>query len=163
VQGVTREGSGPDSPALAGSTLQYLQGDWSLTRHIADHRARRTGTFAGLAIFRPLPGPAGCGRLAYREQGEFTFGAHRGPAWRELTLVGTPGGAADVLFADGRAFYRLDLRAGHWRAEHPCSDDRYLVTVSVLSAGSFTESWQARGPEKDYDMTATYTRTGRQA
>ncbi len=163
MQVVTREGSGQASQPLAGATLRYLQGDWSLTRHITDHRARRTGSFAGQAIFRPAPGQAGRGQLEYREQGEFTFGGHRGPAWRELILVGTPDGAADVLFADGRPFYRLDLRAGHWRAEHPCSDDRYEVTVSVLSADCFTESWQARGPDKDYDMTATFTRTGRQA
>lgn len=160
---MTSEGSGCASPLLAGSTLEYLQGHWSLTRHIADHRARRCGTFAGQASFRPAAGETGSGRLAYREQGELTFGEHRGPAWRELILLGTPDGAADVLFADGRAFYRLDLRGGSWQAEHPCNEDSYVVTLGVLSADSFTESWRVRGPEKDYDMTATFTRTGRQA
>jgi hypothetical protein len=175
VQDVMREGSPSASPPLVGSTLQYLQGDWNLTRAITDRRAGRAGTFSGQAAFTPVASPrpvegrlpvvsmAGDGRLAYREQGELTFGEHRGPAWRELILLGTPEGAADVLFADGRAFYRLDLRAGRWQAEHPCSDDWYLVTVSVTGAISFTESWQVRGPDKDYDMTATFTRTGWQA
>lgn len=160
VQGVSCDG--PELP-LAGGTLGYLLGHWSLTRQITDHRARRTGVFAGHASFLPVNGWAHGVRLTYREEGELAFGEHRGPAWRELVLLGTRDGAADVQFADGREFYRLDLRSGYWQAQHPCSEDRYLVTVSVLSAGMFTESWQARGPDMDYDMTATFTRTGRQA
>ncbi len=108
-------------------------------------------------------GEEAASRLAYREHGELAFGSHRGPAWRELILLGTPDGAADVLFADGRAFYRLDLRFGQWQAQHPCGQDSYLVTVTLLSADSFTESWRVRGPGKDYSMTATLTRTGGQA
>jgi hypothetical protein len=154
-----------DAPGLplVGSTLGYLQGQWSLTRRITDHRLGRVGRFEGLASFLPVPGGADGVRLEYREQGELSFGEHRGPACRSLILLETRDGAADVLFADGRAFYRLDLRSGHCRAEHPCSEDRYLVTTSVLSADRFTESWQVRGPDKAYDMTATLIRTGRQA
>jgi hypothetical protein len=152
----------PDLPD-GGSTLGYLRGQWSLTRHITDHRLRQAGQFDGQASFLPVPGAADGARLDYRERGELSFGGHRGPAFRSLILLDAADGAADVLFADGRAFYRLDLRSGYWQAEHPCSQDRYLVSVSVLSADRFTESWQVRGPETDYDMTATLIRTGRQA
>jgi hypothetical protein len=147
---------------VADGTLGYLRGHWSLTRQITDHRGQHGGRFDGHASFLPVPGGGDGARLDYMEQGELTVGGHRGPAWRSLILVAAAGGGADVLFADGRPFYRLDLRSGQWRAEHPCSEDRYLVTVRVLSADSFTESWQAHGPDKDYEMTATYTRTERQ-
>lgn len=154
-----------DAPglSLAGRTLGYLRGQWSLTRLITDHRLGQVGRFVGQASFVPSPGEASGVRLDYREHGELSFGGHRGPAWRSLILQAAPDGTVDVLFADGREFYRLDLRTGDWRAEHPCNEDRYLVTVRVLSADQFTESWQARGPDKDYDMTATLIRTGRQA
>jgi hypothetical protein len=161
-------------------TLGFLRGHWLLAREISDHRTRRTGTFIGRASFLPSDAAAGSGRLAeaaeleapgqdpgarlaYREQGELTLGGHRGPAWRELILLGTRDGAADVLFADGRGFYRLDLRSGYWQARHPCAEDSYLVTVTVLGADSFTESWRVLGPAKDYTMTATLTRTGEHA
>jgi Family of unknown function (DUF6314) len=160
VQDVSR-----DAPGLlaVGSTLGYLQGQWSLTRRITDNRLQQAGQFDGQATFLPVPAEADGARLEYRERGELSFGGHNGPAFRSLILLGTPDGAADVLFADGRAFYRLDLRSGYWQAEHPCRQDRYLVTVSVRSADRFTESWQVRGPDKDYDMAATLVRMGRQA
>jgi Family of unknown function (DUF6314) len=160
VQDVSR-----DAPGLpvVGSTLGYLQGRWSLTRRITDRRLAQAGRFEGQASFLPVAGRTRGARLEYHEQGELTFGGHRGPAWRSLILLPAPDGAADVLFADGRAFYRLDLRSGFWQAEHPCSEDRYIVYVTVLGPDRFTESWQVRGPDTDYAMTATLTRTGRRA
>ncbi len=98
--------------------------------------------------------------LAYHERGELCFGRHRGPASRSLLYRPRPDGTAEVLFADGRPFYLLDLRSGCWEAEHPCGADHYLVTVRVLGADSLTEHWRARGPEKDYSMTTTLTRIG---
>jgi hypothetical protein len=162
VQHVGREQADCTGPFTADGTLGYLLGHWSLTRQITDHRGHCSGTFQGHASFLPSPGATGGVRLDYREQGELDLGGHRGPASRSLILLAAADGSADVLFADGRPFYRLDLRSGQWQAEHPCSDDHYLVTVRVLGAGSFTESWQAHGPDKDYDMTATFARTGRQ-
>jgi hypothetical protein len=43
---------------------------------------------------------------------------------------------------------------------HPCRADRYAVTVTWLTADSFTEVWQVTGPDKDYDLTSVYTRSG---
>ena len=65
-----------------------------------------------------------------------------------------------VRFADGREFYRLDLRSGRCEAEHPCRDDRYVGTVRVLGPDVFTEQWRASGPGKDYLMSTTLTRIG---
>lgn len=138
-------------------TLGYLSGDWYLERLISDHRTGRSGVFRGQASFRPS---ADDQELEYREDGELEFGSYHGPASRSLIYRGRSDGAADVRFADGREFYRLDLQSGSCQAEHPCRADQYLVTVTRRSPVSFTEAWRAAGPGKDYELTATYTRPG---
>jgi hypothetical protein len=138
-------------------TLGYLSGDWQLERLISDHRTGQEGVFRGQACFRPS---AEDQVLEYREDGELEFGGYRGQASRSLIYRGRSDGAADVRFADGREFYRLDLRSGSCQAEHPCRADQYLVTVTKRSPVSFTETWRVAGPGKDYEMTATYTRPG---
>jgi Family of unknown function (DUF6314) len=137
--------------------LGYLSGDWHLERLISDRRTGQDGVFRGQARFRPSADEQ---VLEYREDGELEFGSYRGPASRSLIYCGRPDGAADVRFADGREFYRLDLGSGTCQAEHPCRADQYVVTVTRRSPVSFTETWRVAGPNKDYDMTATYTRTG---
>jgi Family of unknown function (DUF6314) len=161
-------GRGPDAarPDLAAGTLGYLHGDWDVVREIADHRSGVAGSFRGHASFRPQPEAADADGLDGRvleltEQGELRFGARRGPASRSLLYYGCSDGSAEVRFADGREFYHLDLRTGACHAVHPCRADRYAVTVTWLSADSFTEVWQVTGPAKDYDLTSVYTRTGR--
>jgi len=143
-------------------TLDFLAGDWNVLRWISDHRAGADGEFRGTASFRPRPdhddGTPDHGALDYTEEGELEFGSHRGPASRRLIYSGRADGGASVSFADGRPFYRLDLRSGHCVAEHPCKDDQYVVTVKRQGEDCFTERWQVAGPEKDYEMTATYTR-----
>ena len=98
--------------------------------------------------------------LAYRERGELRFGSHRGPASRCLLILDLGDGTADVRFADGREFYRLDLRSGACQAAHPCRADQYLVTVTQLSEDSYTETWRVAGPDKDYELVTNYTRAG---
>lgn len=148
-------------PSLPGGTVGYLAGEWDVVREIADHRSGRTGEFRGRASFRPATASARSAILNFTEQGELSFGGHRGPASRSLRYRGQADGGADVRFADGRAFFRLDLRTGSCRAVHLCRADRYAVTVTWLSADCFTEIWRVTGPDKDYDMTTVYTRAGR--
>lgn len=152
------EGSpaGSDTPALPGGTLSYLAGEWDVVRQIADHRSGQVGSFRGRASFRPPVSQPSV--LDFTEHGELRFGGHEGPASRSLRYYGRTDGGADVRFADGREFYRLDLRGGACQAVHPCHADRYAVTVTCLSPDSFTEVWQVTGPAKDYDMTTVYTR-----
>jgi Family of unknown function (DUF6314) len=148
---------------LAGSTLDFLRGRWRADRVLTDFRSGQTGSFAGVAAFTERPadpaGPAGP-VLAYLEQGELSFGKHHGPASRSLLYLPAEDGAATVLFADGRPFYRLDLRSGVCHAEHPCGPDSYLVTVRVLGPDAYAERWRASGPGKDYEMTTTLARIG---
>ena len=135
--------------------IDFLRGDWSVERRIRDWRAGQDGSFHGTARFRASAD--GCG-LEYTEDGDLRFGSHHGPAQRRLIYLGCADGAADVRFADGREFYRLDLREGNWQAEHPCRADSYHVTVTRLSPDTFTEAWQVAGPGKDYELETTYRR-----
>jgi hypothetical protein len=155
--------SGPCWP-IGGSTMDYLEGVWRADREVTDFRSGRTGSFLGTATLARPPGDGAAsslpGALAYREEGELRFGEHHGPAARRLLYVPQPDGTAEVLFADGRPFFGLDLRSGFWTAEHPCGRDHYLVTFRVLDADHFTEHWRVRGPDKDYEMATTLARTG---
>jgi Family of unknown function (DUF6314) len=164
---------------LVTDTLDFLRGRWRIERRIADHRAGGTGTFDGVARFEAGGAEAGgakaggaeaggakAGRieaagiavLTYHERGELCFGGHRGPASRSLIYRRRPDGAADVCFADGREFYRLDVRSGHWEGQHDCGRDRYTVCGDMLGSGRFRERWQARGPDKDYEITTILVR-----
>ncbi len=151
----------PHSPdaggADGGRIIEFLDGDWEVERRISDRRSGQDGVFSGTAWFRP----AGDSQvLEYAEDGELRFGGHRGPARRSLIYRGREDGGADVRFADGREFYRLDLRSGTCDADHPCRADHYHVTVTRLSANCFTETWQVAGPDKDYELETTYRRVG---
>jgi Family of unknown function (DUF6314) len=141
------------------STVDFLSGDWNVERRICDRRGGRVGSFRGTASFRSCPEPGSGHTLAYVESGELSLGSHRGPAGRSLLVVDAGDGTADVRFADGRDFYRLDLRSVSCTAAHPCKADLYGVTVTRLSADSYAETWRVTGPEKDYELRTTYTRT----
>jgi Family of unknown function (DUF6314) len=160
--GSIRPHVGADQPSPArrtageGSTVDFLDGDWNVVRHISDHQTGEVGEFRGQASFRRCPDGL---VLSYHEHGELRFGSHRGPANRSLLYRELADGSADVRFADGREFYRLDLRSGTWSAEHPCRADHYRVTVRRLSPDSFCETWRVTGPAKDYELATTYTRT----
>jgi hypothetical protein len=145
-------------PARAGSTADFLSGDWNVVRLISDHRTGQVGSFRGKASFRPCAASEAGRMLAYSESGELRLGSHRGPARRSLLVRDLGDGTADVRFADGREFYRLDLRTGTCEAAHPCRADEYHVTVTRLSADSYSEKWRVAGPAKDYELTTTYTR-----
>jgi len=162
-------GAGPGSELGAGplvpDALGFLHGRWRLERRLVDRVTGCSGTFAGTAQFAPLGGTAGAGAggnglaaLTYHEHGELRFRGHRGPASRSLIFRGRPDGTADVCFADGREFYRLDPRSGTWRGEHQCGADHYAVAGQVLGSGKFQERWLVRGPAKDYYIITTLVR-----
>lgn len=137
-----------------GGTVDYLRGDWEVERQITDRSSGRDGVFTGKARFLPTTD----GGLEYTETGELRIGTHRGPATRSLRFDNRADGAADVRFADGREFYRLDLQSARWEADHPCRADAYHVTVTRLGADAFAETWQVAGPGKDYELRTLYRR-----
>jgi hypothetical protein len=144
----------PPVPAPA-DALAFLRGTWRVERELVDHADEARGRFTGTAQWAP----AGERELAYHEQGELSIRGHRGPASRSLIYRGCPDGTADVRFADGRAFYHLDLRAGRWQAVHDCGADQYVLSGQLLSAEIYSERWHVRGPGKDYEIMTTLVRT----
>ena len=142
-------------------TLAFAAGHWRIERVLADHRSGTQGRFTGSAtLSEPVPSqpdepwPA----LCYLETGELHFGTHSGPATRTLRYQGRPDGTVDVRFADGRLFYRLDLRSGRCEAVHQCRADRYEITYLALSEDALEELWRVHGPSKDYHAIATLIR-----
>jgi hypothetical protein len=176
----------PDVEVRDVEALVYLCGTWRVQRRLVDHAAGSIGTFEGVASFTAADGSDGLGpaggsggedglshrtgaraartaeaaaALEYHEEGELRLGEYSGPASRDLIYRAGGDGAADVRFADGREFYRLDLSAGSWRDEHLCHPDRYIVAGRVLGPDSFEERWRASGPRKDYEIITTLVRT----
>ena len=152
----------PHSPdaggADGGRIIEFLDGDWEVERRISDRRSGQDGVFSGTARFRPAGDSARCSSTPKTVNcGSAATAARPG---RSLIYRGREDGGADVRFADGREFYRLDLRSGTCEADHPCRADHYHVTVTRLSADCFTETWQVAGPDKDYELETTYRRVG---
>ena len=152
-------------PPSAPDLTDLLPGTWEIDRRVTDHAAGAAGTFAGMARWIPLTtadllagvepgGPV----LAYHEQGELRFCAHRGPASRSLIYLCRPDGTADVRFADGREFYGLDPRPGRWRARHDCGQDVYLLEGRLAAGPVIDERWRVRGPGKDYEIMTRLVR-----
>ena len=157
---VRRDSLGPYRMPLQGNipvpdTLAFLRGRWRLERRLDDRRSGVCGTFTGDAEFAATDDPA---VLRYGEHGELCFGGHTGPARRALLLRALPDGTADVRFADGRAFYVLDLRSGRWTARHGCGADEYAVSYLVRAPGWLEERWHVTGPRKSYETVTTLRR-----
>jgi hypothetical protein len=143
-------------------TLSFLLGSWELRRSITDHRSGSHGLFCGRAVLAGAQGDAqaGAGRARYDEEGELSFGAHRGPASRHLEYVRLDSAAVFLYFSNGRPFVDLDLRTGGWRSFHDCVDDRYELHTVVRSDRVVQEYWRVRGPATSYDAVTTLTRVG---
>src|SRR5690349_18355011 len=102
--------------------LAHLAGRWRVERAVRDLARGDVGTFSGVTVFTPLDG----GGLLHAESGTFTWQGVARPASRTLRfLPGPTPGTADVRFADGRPFHRLDLTSGRYVADHPCAADLY--------------------------------------
>jgi hypothetical protein len=153
--GPYRKPPGAAGARLARGTVAFLRGTWSIERELTDHRCGARGSFTGRAEVLATADPA---VLRYEERGELRFGGHRGPASRALLYRELPGGAADVRFADGREFYRLDLCSGVCTARHDCGQDRYVVSHLVRAADWLEERWAVTGPRKAYDSVTTLRR-----
>ncbi|MEU3146165.1 MULTISPECIES: DUF6314 family protein [unclassified Streptomyces] len=151
--------------------LAYLRGSWRVSRTVRDLASGDLGRFEGTTSFGPLKGdgPPEDGGLLYQESGTFTWQGVPRPAERTLRFLpassrgSRPGGAVDVRFADGRSFHRLDLSAGRYVADHPCSADLYRGEFTVRDEEHWRTVWRVRGPAKDLVLDTGYVRVGRPA
>jgi hypothetical protein len=131
----------------------YFAGQWRLHREIVDERGTPMGTFTGEAIFT-----AEGTELIYHEQGTLNLGDHHAPAHRTLHYRITGPGQASVHFDYGDFFHDLDLRDGHWRAEHPCSADLYQGEFTIQGPDSWAQVWTVSGPTKNHTLRTEFRR-----
>jgi hypothetical protein len=142
------------APFPVDDLAKFLCGEWRLARRLVALDTLHSGTAEGRVNFRLL----GDG-LEYRETAEVYFAGHRGRATREYRYRLVEPGCAEVRFADGRLFHGLDLRRGHWRAEHVCGEDVYRGSFRVLGPGLWVARWRIRGPRKNLRIMSVYERT----
>ncbi len=118
------------------------------------HQGGRVGERAGAASEQ-------LGALTYREEGRLALGGFETLAHQSyLYAFPAPHLAhrAEVRFADGRAFHLLDLRDGHWSAEHVCGADLYRGRFRVEGADRWSVLWTVTGPRKDQFLESFFTR-----
>ncbi|MFC7496757.1 MULTISPECIES: DUF6314 family protein [unclassified Nocardioides] len=129
-----------------------LLGTWSLTRVVHDHRAGERRDVSGTATLVAESAQ----RIRWSEEGTMTWPGHEVPVERTLYVDLGPDGWL-VRFSDGRPFHPWAV--GAW-VDHPCAPDHYrgLVEVTGEPVETWTVTWDASGPEKDYRMVTVHTR-----
>ena len=143
---------------IARSIFEALPGPWTLSREIEDGRFG-AGSFTGTATFDAQPD----GALLYREEGELTLGAWRGPAWRrwvyaleeDVLVVRYPGTLAEL---HSFAFIANSNGGASARHVHLCGADRYEARFEWRDDASFQLAYRVTGPAKDYRLNTFLTR-----
>ena len=129
----------------------FLLGRWRVTRTINGGE----GSFSGLAQFSEDDATG----LWWRETGRLRLGAHDGTARRALAVTPTDRpGVWQVRFDTGAPFHLLDLRAGHWEAEHRCGPDTYRGRFVCDGPDRLTATWRVTGPDRDDTIVSDYRR-----
>ena len=130
----------------------FLAGRWDIDRRIVDGPGH-AGHYVGVAWFQPQDNA-----LRYEERGRLRLGSQEVSARRGLCLRLHGDGQADVAFADGNPFHRLDLRSGCWHVTHDCGADRYLGSYVVLSPSVWETTWTISGPDTETRLSSVYRR-----
>ena len=134
--------------------LTFLNGEWNVSRHINDFRANIIGQFIGSATFTPVMPTT----LSFHETGEMTYGSLRGTCERTLKFHQLNSTSVQVRFADDRPFVEIDVSDTATPSTHLCGQDRYDITLRVVSDDVIEETWRVHGPTKDYEAIARWTR-----
>lgn len=143
------------APYPVADAVAYLGGQWAVDRTLLDLATGAEGAFRGTATFRASGDPA---YVLHVEDGELTWNGTVNRAGRTLRLHPGPDGTAEVTFADGRFFHPLDLRTGRWDVRHPCADDLYDGTFTIVSRDEWHLRWRTTGPAKDQLHRSVYRR-----
>lgn len=130
-------------PAHGADLLAYLMGGWAVERLLKSGTAGHRGTFTGEAEFSPEPG--GAAAAAYHEHGRLRWPTYDGPAGRRLRYELTGDGVLAVRFADGRPFHTVELRGGRAAHVHPCGEDLYVGTLTVVDEDEWRQVWRVSG------------------
>jgi hypothetical protein len=128
-----------------------LLGTWELTRVVYDHRAGDRREVVGTAELTEMSP----GRVRWAEAGTMSWPGHAVPVSRTL-YVDLEDDGWWVHFEDGRPFHPWSTGR---QVEHPCAPDHYrgLIETAGDPVESWTVTWDASGPEKDYRMVTVHT------
>ncbi len=133
---------------------RFLTGTWRIDRRIGDCNTKTVGRLIGVARFAEAPGG-----LDYDERGTLTLGAYEGTATRTYRFALPRPEIADIQFADGRPFHRLDLSSGWADVTHDCPPDDYRGRYQVRTQDQWTLSWLIQGPRKHLRIATRYSRS----
>ncbi|WP_051551494.1 DUF6314 family protein [Nocardioides sp. URHA0020] len=127
-----------------------LLGTWALTRVVDDHRAGERHDVVGTAELTAVSPD----RVRWTESGTMTWPGHAVPVSRTLYVVREDDWW--VQFEDGRPFHPWTVGR---QVDHPCAPDHYrgLIEVDAGPALTWTATWDAIGPEKDYRMVTVHS------
>ncbi len=151
--GALRDAVGFPVADLAG----FLIGRWRIERRIVDHLsgAGAEGRLVGAAIVSTV-----AGGLHYDESGILTLGGYVGEARRSQRFILDGPAVADVQFADGRPFHRVDLSCGAADVFHACPPDGYWGRYDVAGRDDWTLRWRIEGARKRSTIETRYAREG---
>ncbi|KQY58283.1 hypothetical protein ASD11_01045 [Aeromicrobium sp. Root495] len=131
-----------------------LLGTWTLERTIDDRASGEARSVAGSTHLSLLDD----GRVRWDESGVMRWAAHEVPVSRTL-FVEQRGDDWFVTFEDGRDFHPWSTETA---VDHDCPPDVYTGAITVHGAGaevsSWSVTWTARGPAKDYTMVSLLSR-----
>ncbi len=133
----------------------FLQGQWTLTRHMDNGRNQETGKMVGQVEFT-LYGSW----LLYREEGIVSMQNYQGPFFQEYKYYFPTPNQANICFSDEQFFHTLDLSSGYCKVQHVCGQDNYQGIFKVLSPKQLKINWQIRGPCKDMRVETLITKHG---
>jgi len=132
--------------------LAAFEGDWLVSRRIADDYSGQEGQFEGTARFVP----EGDG-LRYEEAGTLIMGGAVPMRAERAYLWDARAGEIVVRFADGRPFHHFATTPAP-EAEHLCGEDLYEVRYDFGHWPDWRAVWRVSGPRKAYEMTSQYQR-----
>lgn len=140
-----------------GDIRSFLLGAWSLSRTINDVRQNMPGVMQATAVIG-LRGDGEGGDYVYSEEGDLSFGDYRETAHRTYLYTFPEPHVAEVLFDDGRPFYRLDLSDGYWTVDHVCDNDAYRGAFRADGPNVWRSNWYITGPDKEIVLDSRYQR-----
>lgn len=131
-----------------------LLGSWTLERTVDDRTTGETRSVDGSTTLSLLDD----GRVRWDENGVMRWSGHEVPVSRTL-FVEPRDDDWFVTFEDGRPFHPWSTETP---VDHDCPPDVYTGTITTDGDGAGTRSWSitwtARGPAKDYTMVSLLAR-----
>lgn len=138
--------------------LNFLQGEWSITKHITIIDTNQQIIKAnGLASFCALENNSN--RIVYTENLTLRYCLTQNLGLGHQSYIYTYDLRKDSVatyFTDGRMFYSLDLAGNSATGTYQCIDDLYMAKYHFVNQTSFELTYSITGPKKNYSIKSAY-------